>query len=86
MVVFRADCLIPPTAINLSYASTFQFFEGSQQKLEESVSDYDVKAFVVLGSYSANQELMQWIAINYPLERTAGEEGSVGSASTFWRE
>lgn len=86
MVVFRAGCLIPPSAINLSYASTFRFFKGSQRRLEESVRDYHVKAFAVLGPFNANFPLMKWIATNYPVERIAGQEGTVGSALTFWRE
>jgi hypothetical protein len=86
MVVFRADCLIPPTAINLSYASTFQLFAGSQQKLEMSVRDYNVKAIVGFGTFDANLKLMQWITSNYPIRRTVGKPGVGVISRTYWRE
>ena len=86
MVVFRADCLIPPSAINLSYPSTFQFFAESGQRLEESVRDYNVKTFVVLGPYRADPKLMQWIAANYPIKRPVFDKVGGESSQTFWRE
>jgi hypothetical protein len=66
MVLYLADMLIPPSAINLPYESTFRFSKLSEDKLSESVTNYNVAAIVVTGSYKHNAKLMAWIQQHFP--------------------
>lgn len=72
MVLYAAGMLIPPSAVNLPYESTFRFSKLSQQKLYESVTAYDVPAVVVTGSYTRNPKLMKWLESQFPLVTSAG--------------
>lgn len=72
MALYRAGKLIPPSAINLPYESTFRFSALSQQKLYESVTAYNVAAIIVTGPYKHNRKLMHWIETQFPLRSNAG--------------
>lgn len=87
MVLYLAGKLIPPSAINLPYESTFRFSTLSQQKLYESVTAYDVAAIVVTGPYKHNQKLMRWIETQFPSSSMAGGgKSNVVSAQIFQRD
>jgi hypothetical protein len=72
MIIYLADRLMPPPAMNLPYESTFRFAPESQAKLLESVTRYPVTAIVVTGPYKHNSKLMDWIETNFPLQESAG--------------
>jgi len=85
MALYLAEMLIPPSAINLPYESTFRFSTLSQQKLYESVTAYDVPAIIVTGSYKRNPKLMRWIETQFPLVAAAGGGKSNTLAATIYR-
>lgn len=72
MVVYLAGALLPPSAINLPYVSTFGFSQIARAKLEESVARYRVQAIVVTGPYKQSAALMQWIQARFPVTSQAG--------------
>ena len=76
IVVYLADCLLPPSAVNLPYQSTFRFSAESRERMVTSIERYPVQAIVVTGDYKRNPELMDWIETNFPLVDTAGGGGS----------
>ncbi len=85
MMLYSANMLIPPPAINLPYESTFHFSKLSQQKLYESVTAYDVPAIVVTGSYKRNPKLMRWIESQFPLVTYVGNGKSNTLTAKIYR-
>jgi hypothetical protein len=69
MIVYLAGAELPPSAINLTYASTFSVDPNSYERLDETVRDYDVRAFVVTGMYNSRPQLIEWIETHFPYEQ-----------------
>ena len=85
-LVYLSGRLIPPSAVLLSYDSTFEFFDRSVEQVSASARDYSVKAFIVTGAYNDKRQLMDWIATHYPIMRTAGGGPQTIFARIYFRE
>lgn len=86
IVLFQAGMLMPPSAINLPYESTFRFSALSRDKLYESVTQYPIAAVVVTGPYKHNTKLMHWFETQFPeFTEAGGGESNTVSATIFRR-
>lgn len=84
IIVYLAKCLIPPSAVNLPYASTFRFSPISNAKLAQSITQYPVKAVIVTDGYKSNRRLMGWIESNFPtVNNVGGGRSNLMSASIY---
>jgi len=67
---YLANRLVPPSAINLSFAATFKFDQTSGTRLETTVCRYSVAGIIASARYLRNPRLMSWIEANFPASTT----------------
>ena len=84
LVLYLADRLIPPSAINLTYVEVFRFDKTSIARLEQTVRDNSVAGIVVSFRFKRNRRLMTWIETNLPVSTRVGDDKSDELAATFY--
>jgi len=84
LVLYLADRLIPPSAINLTYVEVFRFDKTSIARLEQTVRDNSVAGIVVSFRFKRNRRLMTWIETNLPISTRVGDDKSDELAATFY--
>ena len=70
MMPYLANRLVPPSAINLSFAATFKFDQTSGTRLETTLRQYSVAGIIASARYLRNPRLMSWIEANFPASTT----------------
>lgn len=63
---YLADRLVPPSAINLSFAATFKFDQTSATHLDTTLRQYPVAGIIASARYLRNPRLMSWIETSFP--------------------
>jgi hypothetical protein len=76
MIPYLANRLIPPSAINLSFAATFKFDQASAKHLEATLRDYPLAGVVAASRYLRNPPLMSWIEATFPVSTRVRADGS----------
>ncbi len=76
MIPYLANRLVPPPAINLSFAATFKFDQASAKHLEAALHDYPLAGVVAAGRYLRNPPLMSWIEATFPISTPVHADGS----------
>jgi hypothetical protein len=72
MIPYLANRLVPPSAINLTFAATFKFDQTSGTYLETTLRRYPVAGVIVSARYLRNPQLMSWIESNFPVSAQLG--------------
>ena len=67
---YLANRLVPPSAINLSFAATFKFDQTSGTRLETTLCRYSVAGIIASARYLRNPRLTSWIEANFPASTT----------------
>src|SRR5439155_11909751 len=63
---YLANRLVPPSAINLSFAATFKFDQTSGTRLETTVCRYSVAGIIASARYLRYPRLMSCYYANFP--------------------
>jgi hypothetical protein len=72
MIPYLANRLVPPSAINLTFAATFKFDQASGTYLETTLRQYPVAGVIVSARYRRNSQLMSWIESKFPVSTQVG--------------
>ena len=66
IIVYRADGLIPPIAMNLPFPRTFSSYANGRNELQKVMSRYPVSAIVLTSDYAQDPRLIFWIRQQFP--------------------
>ena len=72
LIPYLADRLIPPPAINLTFAGVLKFDPMSFPRFEQMIREYNVAGIIVTNRYAEDPRLMSWLAINFPISTEIG--------------
>jgi Dolichyl-phosphate-mannose-protein mannosyltransferase len=72
MIPYLANRLVPPSAINLTFAATFKFDQAGGTYLETTLRQYPLAGVIVSARYRRNPQLMSWIESNFPVSTQVG--------------
>jgi Dolichyl-phosphate-mannose-protein mannosyltransferase len=87
MIPYLANRLVPPSAINLTFAATFKFDQTSGTDLETTLRQYPVAGVIVSARYRRNSQLMSWIESNFPVStQVVGDNPATFVARIYSRE
>jgi hypothetical protein len=84
LVLYLADRLIPPSAINLTYGNIFTSDKRSIARLERIVRDNNVVGILVSSRLERNPRLMAWIQANFPISARVGDNEFDAFTVTFY--
>lgn len=80
IVVYLAGRLLAPSAINLSYVSTFELDPTAYRRLDETMQEYPLAAVVVTGAFRSDPKLMAWVKSTFPVSRrVVGVDGALSA-------
>jgi 4-amino-4-deoxy-L-arabinose transferase-like glycosyltransferase len=85
LVLYLADRLIPPSAINLIFADIFKFDHTSFTRLDESVRNDNVAGIIVSSRFERNPRLISWIKEKFPISARVGDDRPNEFTATVYR-
>jgi hypothetical protein len=84
LVLYLADRLMPPSAIDFTYGDVIRFDPGSLARLQQVVRDNNVTGILVSARYERNRRLMSWIEMNFPTPARLGNEDADELKARFY--
>jgi 4-amino-4-deoxy-L-arabinose transferase-like glycosyltransferase len=72
LVLYLADRLMPPAAINFSYGDVLKFDPASFNRLEQIVRDNHVAGVITTTRFPRNPRLMSWVQERFPISVEIG--------------
>jgi hypothetical protein len=84
MIPYLANRLVPPSAINLTFAATFKFDQRSSKYLEATLRQYPVAGVIVSARYQRNPQLMSWIESKFPVSTQVGGDNPHTSVARIY--
>jgi hypothetical protein len=72
LILYLADRLMPPSAINFSFGDVLKFDPMSFPRFKQVVRDNNVAGVVVTTRYERNPRLMSWLGTNFPVSIEIG--------------
>ncbi len=86
MIPYLAHRLVPPSAINLTFAATFKFDQSSNERLDAMLRQYPVAGIIVSARFQRNAHLMSWIKANFPISTRLGGYDDTAEACLYTRD
>jgi hypothetical protein len=69
IIVYSADRLMPPAAMNLAFPRTFVSYAFGRDELEKVITHYPVTGIVLTSGYRQDPKLISWIRTQFPVSR-----------------
>lgn len=83
IIVYSADRLMPPLAMNLPFEGTFDLHTNAHDELERVISRSPVTAIVLTSDYAQNPELISWIKERFPFSKLLPGDSLETTARVF---
>jgi hypothetical protein len=74
LIVYLADRLMPPAAINFTFADVLKFDPMSLARFEQIIREQNVAGVIVTDRFNRNPLLMSWLEENFQLSARMGSE------------
>lgn len=86
IIVYSADRLVPPSAMNLTFERTFKSYDEGRGELMKVMSHDPIEGIVVFSDISPDPKLISWIRTQFPVSNFMPGDSPQTTAHVFSRQ